>query len=300
MSRSALPLNGIHAFLVTARHLNLTHAALELHITQGAVSRKIAALEAWLGFALFERHARGLRLTPQGKALLPEWQQGYDLLLSAAQKASRRQDAVRLKAPTCALRWLLPCLVALEQQRPDIHVELTTTLEHVSQLENFDAAMVYGKAQSQATVLFEEQITPVMSPDLPLPTQPEALGRMTFLHPTQDKRDWQLWLAEQHLSLTMTRNQHFATMDLAIGAALQGFGITVADTTLAASELRSGRLVAPFPLVVKTGASYSLLQRADASAHPALAEVVAWLAQSAPPPGFASEMGSHQTKHPQP
>ena len=57
MSRRSLPLNAIDAFLVTARHLNLTHAAAELCLTQGAVSRKIASLEAWFGFPLFERPA---------------------------------------------------------------------------------------------------------------------------------------------------------------------------------------------------------------------------------------------------
>ena len=39
MSRRSLPLNAIDAFLVTARHLNLTHAAAELCLTLGAVSR---------------------------------------------------------------------------------------------------------------------------------------------------------------------------------------------------------------------------------------------------------------------
>ncbi len=50
MSHRTLPLNAIDAFLVTARHLNLTHAAKELCLTQGAVSRKIATLEAGLAF----------------------------------------------------------------------------------------------------------------------------------------------------------------------------------------------------------------------------------------------------------
>jgi DNA-binding transcriptional LysR family regulator len=50
MSRRSFPLNAVDAFLKTARHLNLTHAAKELCLTQGAVSRKIAALEAWFGF----------------------------------------------------------------------------------------------------------------------------------------------------------------------------------------------------------------------------------------------------------
>ncbi|ADU69315.1 LysR substrate-binding domain-containing protein [Pantoea sp. At-9b] len=279
MSRSALPLNAIHAFLVTARHLNLTRAADELCITQGAVSRKIAALESWLGFALFERHARGLHLTSQGAALLPELQQGFAMLVNATEKASRSNVSIRLKAPTCAMRWLVPRLVALEQQRPEIHVALTTTLDHASQLDNFDAAIVYGSAPAEAIPLFDERLTPVLASSVPPPTDVAALSRFTFLHPTNDTRDWQLWLNAQQVSVPMARNQHFATMDLAISAAIQGFGVTVADISLVQNDLANGRLTAPFDHCVTTGASYSLLHRAERDAPPFLQELVAWLCQ---------------------
>ncbi|WP_210080703.1 MULTISPECIES: LysR substrate-binding domain-containing protein [Pantoea] len=279
MSRSALPLNAIHAFLVTARHLNLTRAASELCITQGAVSRKIATLESWLGFALFTRHARGLHLTEQGAALLPELQQGFAMLVNATEKASRSNASIRLKAPTCAMRWLVPRLVALEQQRPDIHVALTTTLDHGSQLDNFDAAIVFGPSPAGSICLFEERLTPVMASSVTPPTQIGELAKFTFLHPTPDSRDWQLWLAGLDAALPMTRNQHFATMDLAISAAIQGFGVTVADVTLVQNDVVNGRLIAPFATSVATGASYSLLQRAEKDAPPFLPELVAWLSE---------------------
>ncbi|MFH8134576.1 LysR family transcriptional regulator [Pantoea osteomyelitidis] len=279
MSHRALPLNAINAFLVTARHLNLTHAASELCITQGAVSRKIAALESWLGFALFERHARGLRLTAQGAALLPELRQGFEMMMNATEKASRSNAVIRLKAPTCAMRWLVPRLVSLEQQRPEIHVALTTTLDHASQLENFDAAIVYGTPQPDAFKLFDEALTPVLAANLPPPAAVEALARFSFLHPTPDGRDWQLWLKEQSSTLKMARNQHFDTMDLAISAAIQGFGVTVADINLVQSDIVAGRLIAPFAASVKTGAAYSLLQRPSEDAPPFLPELVAWLCQ---------------------
>lgn len=279
MSRSALPLNAIHAFLVTARHLNLTRAASELCITQGAVSRKIATLESWLGFALFTRHARGLHLTEQGAALLPELQQGFAMLVNATEKASRSNASIRLKAPTCAMRWLVPRLVALEQQRPDIHVALTTTLDHGSQLDNFDAAIVFGPSPAGSICLFEERLTPVMASSVTPPSQIGELAKFTFLHPTQDSRDWQLWLAGLDAALPMARNQHFATMDLAISAAIQGFGVTVADVTLVQNDVVNGRLIAPFNVSVATGASYSLLQRAEKDAPPFLPELVAWLSE---------------------
>ncbi len=279
MSRSALPLNAIHAFLVTARHLNLTRAASELCITQGAVSRKIATLESWLGFALFTRHARGLHLTEQGAALLPELQQGFAMLVNATEKASRSNAVIRLKAPTCAMRWLVPRLVALEQQRPDIHVALTTTLDHGSQLDNFDAAIVFGPTPAGSICLFEERLTPVMASSVTPPSQIDELAKFTFLHPTPDSRDWQLWLTGLDAALPMARNQHFATMDLAISAAIQGFGVTVADVTLVQNDVFNGRLIAPFAESVATGASYSLLQRAEKDAPPFLPELVAWLSE---------------------
>lgn len=276
MSRS-LPLNAIHAFLVTARHLNLTRAAGELCITQGAVSRKIATLEHYLGFALFERHARGLRLTSQGAGLLPELNQGFEQIVNATSKAMRHNGVIRLKAPTCAMRWLVPRLVTLEQQRPDLHVALTTTLDHNTQLEGFDAAIVYGSPPPGAIHLFDEAITPVMAANVVPPATPDALAAMTFLHPTGDSRDWLLWLDAQNMRLTMARNQHFSTMDLAISAAIQGFGVTVADINLVESDLANGRLIAPFASRVKTGAAYSLLQRSPQHAPPFLSELAAWL-----------------------
>ncbi|MCE0491598.1 LysR substrate-binding domain-containing protein [Pantoea sp. Mb-10] len=278
MSR-ALPLNALHAFVVTARHLNLTHAASELCITQGAVSRKIAALEQWLGFAVFERHARGLRLTERGAALLPGLQQGFNTLSHATEHARGSQLSLRLKAPTCAMRWLVPRLVALEQQHPELHVALTTTLEHQTQLENFDAAIIYGPPPAGAIRLFEERLTPVLSSRMPAPHTPDDLVKYTFLHPTQDKHDWQRWLAQQRITVAMARNQHFSTMDLAISAAIQGFGITVADVTLVQHDIASGHLVAPFAATVTTGAGYSLLRREAEDAPPFLAELVAWLSQ---------------------
>ncbi|MBF0762863.1 LysR family transcriptional regulator, partial [Dysgonomonas mossii] len=66
-----LPLNALRAFEVSARHLNLTRAAEELHVTQTAVSQHIRNLEDRLGKPLFRRLPRGLALTDEGLALLP-------------------------------------------------------------------------------------------------------------------------------------------------------------------------------------------------------------------------------------
>ncbi|HDR2891158.1 TPA: LysR family transcriptional regulator [Enterobacter asburiae] len=260
MSRRSFPLNAVDAFLKTARHLNLTHAAKELCLTQGAVSRKIAALESWFGFPLFERHARGLRLSPQGSALLPELQSAFEHLLTVAEQARAQQTVVRLKAPTCAMRWLIPRLLQVEREQPELQIALTTTTDHNVNFktESYDAAIVFGTHMSAGDLLFEEALTPVVSP-LRAGAELESL---TFLHPTRDKTDWSLWLAKQALSpKAMLKNQHFDTMDLAITAAIQGLGIAIADETLVEEDIRAGRLTRPFETSIKTGASYRLVLR---------------------------------------
>ncbi|CAH5622612.1 Glycine cleavage system transcriptional activator [Enterobacter cloacae] len=260
MSRRSFPLNAIDAFLITARHLNLTHAAQELCLTQGAVSRKIASLEAWFGFPLFERHARGLRLSPQGSALLPEMQSAFTQLLNVADRARAHQTVIRLKAPTCAMRWLIPRLLDVEREQPDLQIALTTTTDHNVNFktESYDAAIVFGTHMSAGDLLFEEALTPVLSPLRAGAT----LGALTFLHPTRDKTDWSLWLAKQESpTFVMHKNQHFDTMDLAITAAIQGLGVAIADETLVAEDVRAGRLLRPYETSIKTGASYRLVLR---------------------------------------
>jgi LysR family glycine cleavage system transcriptional activator len=270
MNKRIPPLNALHAFVVTARHLNFTRAAEELFVTQGAVSRQIASLEAWLGFALFQRHARGLRLTPQGSQLLPDVREVFEQLFRVTDQV-RESRSIRMKAPTCAMRWLVSHLMMLEQSRPDIHVALTTTIEHGVDFrhEDFDVAVVFAPHSAPTQhdgKLFDEVLSPVLAPHLLSAGQttlmPEQLSRLTLLHPTQDQRDWKLWLKTQGISeQVMRRHQQFDTMDLAISAAIQGFGIAIADVTLVEEDLRRQRLVMPFSSTVKTGAAYYLVHR---------------------------------------
>lgn len=121
------------------------------------------------------------------------------------------------------MRWLVPRLLEVEREQPDLQIALTTTTDHNVNFktESYDAAIVFGTHMSAGDLLFEEALTPVMSP---LRAGCE-LGALTFLHPTRDKTDWSLWLAKQEgPGVVMHKNQHFDTMDLAITAAIQGWG----------------------------------------------------------------------------
>ncbi|KAA9000516.1 LysR family transcriptional regulator [Affinibrenneria salicis] len=283
-------LDVLKTFAVVAQHLNFTHAAQALHLTQGAVSRQILGLERQLGYPLFSRRARGLTLTPQGAQLLAPVRQALSILDETLLRAATRPGTLRIKCPTCAIRWLLPRVIQLQNDMPEVHIELTASVSHGLDFDNehFDAAVVYGRpAMRRLTLhpLFDEVLTPVCAPAL-LPAGRamtfDDLADCTLLHPTRDRRDWLLWLsAAGQTALPSGKAQHFDTLDLAMGAALQGFGVAIGDLCLLEEDLRAQRVVAPFPLSVASGAAYYLAYPQRNPITPALAALVDWLEREA-------------------
>ena len=283
------PLPALHTFLVTAQCCNFTHAAQQLHLTQGAVSRQIAGLEEHLGYPLFVRQARGLSLTREGQEWLPRVQQVFALVEDGMQSIGTPGTILQLKAPSCVMRWLLPRLMEWQALRPDVPVELTTTLLHGVDFrrEGFDAAVVYGGEPEgmQALKLFDEQLTPVCSPQVlagSVPLKDVAdLSRHMLLHPARDERDWQTWLEAAGAGLqAQGKRQHFETLDMAMAMASQGTGVAIGDWALIGEDLASGRLVTPFGLRVRTGKAYYLV-RPEKAAGQGLLELFGWLGEQA-------------------
>lgn len=285
------PLPALHTFLITAQCCNFTRAAEQLHITQGAVSRQIAGLEDHLGYALFLRQARGLSLTAEGQAWLPRVQQVFSLIGEAVEQVGEKRQTLQLKAPTCVMRWLLPRLLQWQKERPDVPVELTTTVRHGVdfQREAFDAAVVYGPPPDSTLAclhLFDEQLTPVCSRPMlegPVPLgEPADLQHHLLLHPTADERDWKAWLAAADVRLSnVSKGQHFETLDLAMSMASQGTGVAIGDWSLIGDDLSAGRLVMPFELKVKTGLGYHLVHPRKPETSGSLQELMGWLVEQA-------------------
>ncbi|WP_392891008.1 LysR substrate-binding domain-containing protein [Pseudomonas migulae] len=281
------PLPALHTFLITAQCCNFTRAAEQLFITQGAVSRQIAGLEEHLGYELFIRQARGLDLTAEGREWLPRVQQIFGLIDEAVEQIGEKRETLQLKAPTCVMRWLLPRLLQWQRERPDVPVELTTTVKHGVDFhrEQFDAAVMYGAPPDSALVshhLFDEQLTPVCSRPLlegtvPLRT-PDDLERHLLLHPTRDERDWKAWLASADVHLSnVGKGQHFETLDLAMSMASQGTGVAIGDWSLIGDDLSAGRLVMPFELKVRTGLAYYIVHPQKPAPSGPLSELLEWL-----------------------
>lgn len=292
MNRSLPAIKTLHAFLVTAESLNFTHAAQQLNLTQGAVSRQVQTLEEYVGTALFYRHARGLSLTQKGAVLLPLIKENLASLHHSLALVSSSPTKINLNAPSCITSWLLPRLMTFQQQEPKIDVELTSTINHKYEpnFDPFDAVIVYGKEPKQPSIkchlLFDEHLTPICRTDVWDSNSHQSdddLSRYTWLHSNAEQSDWRLWLS--HLArtdLTSKNNQVFSTLDQAMNAAMQGFGVVIGDITLAKNDLELGRVIAPYPQSVATGNSYYLLQPKTQN-NDSLNLLIKWLLQSPQP-----------------
>jgi len=282
------PLPALHTFWVTAQCCNFTRAAEQLHITQGAVSRQIAGLESHLGYALFQRQARGLSLTEEGREWSLRAQQVFGLIGDAVEQIGTRRETLQLKASTCVMRWLLPRLMQWQQERPDVPVELTTTVAYTVDFrrEQFDAAVIYApiaEQSAQARHLFDERLTPVCAPALlgGLHT-PADLQQQVLLHPTRDERDWALWLKAANTRLSnLAQGHHFETLDLAMTVASQGSGVAIGDSALIGEDLKAGRLATPFELRVSTGMGYYLVYPPGTEPSAGLEQLMDWLVTQA-------------------
>lgn len=283
----------LQAFLITAEYLNFTTAAKHLNVTQGAVSRQILALEEQLKVRLFQRHARGLTLTSKGQAFLPMVQQVMTQLQKAVDQVSNEKQQIKLKAPSCITSWLLPKLMSFQQAHPDIDVELTSAIMHSVNFssEPFDAAICYDEQPPHKEVkafrLFDEYLSPMCSPTLfqhsQLPVSPELLSQHTWLHATPQHTDWRLWLTHMgYAGKHAIQNQRFATLDLTVSAAIQGFGIAVGDVELAKQDLDAGRLIMPCPQSVPSGKRYYLV-RPNVTPNASLSLLFDWILSDIPP-----------------
>ena len=264
-------MNSVRAFEAAARLGSFKEAAVELGVTQGAVSQQIRLLEAWLGRpSLFRRSVRRVVLTPAGAALLAEFGPALDRISAAVQQhRERRGDQpvalLRVNAlATFSLRWLLPRISRFRAEHPDIEVRLTTSNDAVDALpEPFDVVIRGGPDtfhRFASRFLLSERRLPVCSPSLlaHLPLAKVAdLSRHTLLHVTSMPRLWRDWLTEAgEPALDPAASLTFDHFYLTIQAAVDGLGVAMGPTALIADDLAVGRLVTPFPKISLPARSY--------------------------------------------
>ncbi len=125
------PLNWLRAFEAAARHTSFTAASVELNLTQAAVSHQVRSLEQHLGFPLFERRPRSLKLTDIGSGYLPFVRKAFEELSVSTLGlfGLKGEKTLNIRAPVSfAVLWLAPRLGEFRSLYPDIAIRLCSAI----------------------------------------------------------------------------------------------------------------------------------------------------------------------------
>ncbi len=257
MPRRLPPLNALKAFEAAARHESFTRAAEELCVTQGAVSHQVKSLEAELGLKLFNRERQRLVITEAGRSYLEVVRDALDRIAAGTERLLQRQSAGVLTvttSPNFAAKWLVHRLARFAVAHPGIDLRISASLHHVDfAREDVDLAIRHGDGRAaglHVTRLCAEQLVIVCNPKLlsgkNAIRKPSDLGRHTLLH-INDRNDWVRWLEVAGVeNVDVYRGPILNQASMAIDAAVDGQGVALARSALAAWDLINGRLVRPF------------------------------------------------------
>lgn len=283
MVRPHLPLNALRAFEAAARHLSFTQAAIELCVTQAAVSHQVKGLEEKLGRNLFRRLPRGLALTDEGLALLPALVESFDRIADLVERVGegRTGEVLNVGAVnTFASGWLIPRLPALAAACPRVDLRLFTNNNRVDiAAEGLDCAIRFGDGAwhgTEARWLMAAPLAPLCTPALAGRLErPADLLRETLLRSYRSD-EWTRWFAAVGISAPPLRGPVFDSSLAMAEAAAQGLGVALAPPAMFGRALEAGILVRPFAAEVSLG-GYWLTWLKSRRPSPALGAFSAWL-----------------------
>ncbi len=288
MARQLPPLNALKAFEAAARHESFTRAAEELCVTQGAVSHQVKALEAELGLKLFNRQPQRLVITEAGRDYLVVVRDALDRIAMGTERLLQRQSTGVLTvstSPNFASKWLVHRLGRFAEAHPTIDLRVSATLHHVDfAREDVDVAVRHGDGTAPGldiTRLWTEELFPVCSPKLlrgrHALRRPADLAHHALLH-LDHRQDWSKWLdAAGVKDADLSRGPVLNQASMVIDAAVDGQGVALARTGLAARDLICGRLVRPFSLALPVSYAYWIVCPKATAKLPKITTFREWL-----------------------
>ena len=288
MPRPHLPLNALRAFEASARHQSFTRAAIELCVTQAAVSHQVKLLEERLNVVLFKRLPRGLLVTAEGEALLPAVQESFDLMADVLERfeGGFLREVVTLGAVgTFATGWLLPRLGNLRERHPQLDIRLSTNNNRVDiAAEGLDYAIRFGNGawhDTEALPLFEAPLSVLCVPEIAdTLKRPEDLAGHVLLR-SYRADEWPGWFAAAGVApAPVAKGMMFDSSLVMMDAALQGAGVALAPPLMFARLLASGAVRQPFDHHVSRG-SYWLTRLKSRAETPAMTVFRDWLLETA-------------------
>jgi LysR family glycine cleavage system transcriptional activator len=296
--RRPIGLAALRGFESAARLLSFTLAALELHLTQSAISRQVAALEADLGMRLFVRRTRSLILTSAGERLLRATQPSLasiDRTVNEIRGTGTAPRVVLTTYPSFASLWLVPRLAAFQRAYPGVELRIDADNRRLD-LEGEDVDIALRRcpprdAPPGAVCLVEEEVTPALSRELlnrfgGSLDEPADLLRLPLIEidddlPGDAAGTWSNWFASAGIGDERDASTPIMVVtfvDQSMQAAARGHGVVMARRPFLDDMLASGELVVPFPeRFVKTGYSTYLVVNRHSRKRKDVAQLRTWL-----------------------
>ncbi|HVY88003.1 MAG TPA: LysR substrate-binding domain-containing protein [Hyphomonadaceae bacterium] len=286
------PLNAVRAFEAAARHLNLSRAAEELGVTQGAISKQVIGLEDFIGVQLFIRDPGGLQLTSEGGNLKEAITPAFTSLSEAFARYSRRpprSNTVRIATvASFASQFLVPKLSAFSKTFPGIDLEFVTSTRLVDLArEEFDLAVRYGPGTWEGVIavpLTEGHLLPVCSTEV----FNRAGGDLDALLAGNRRiqcsayNEWRDFCEVGNVDLAKTSPTYMIEeFTVALTAAVLGEGLTLLPDVLCQHRIKRGDLVQFAPVRVKTDYAFYLVYSPNATRRAIVNDVIAWLKDEA-------------------
>ena len=281
-------LAALRAFEAAARHDSFSRAAEEIHVTPGAISHQIRALEEELGLPLFTRNGKRIAITEAGQRFAASIRHALTEIATAAemlQQQGHQQRLVVSSPPSFASRWLAPRLWKFIDRYPDIEVILQSS-SHLNDLarDGIDVGVRFGLGNYpglKSELMMEDFYYPVASPNYRqgrLPSSPQQLRDCVLLRMDGLQESWLPWFRLAGLDLPDPAGG-LVTQDssLTLRAAADGAGVALTRHAIASQEIAAGELVRLFDVAWKSERAYYFVCHAETLGKPQVVHFRAWL-----------------------
>ena len=289
MLRDLPTMSALKAFEAAARYLSFSRAADELCVTQGAVSKQVRQLEAYLDHSLFERLPSGIRLTSAGERYYPSVCQSLDIIqASTAQLRQTAQHTAVVSldlSPSLSSLWLIPRLAAFSAQHPGIHLDIRAGDGYIN-AKTMDADIAIRCLPmgdyADSTLLLEERLLLVTSAkqqaQSPLNSSAD-LGQQTLIPHLNRPQLWAALLSQCFADAPQALQfgagfEHFYMTQAAV---MHGAGLGLIPDFMAAPAIARGDLVNPLQTRFTSGYGYYLVAPAHKAVLAKNERVRGWL-----------------------
>ncbi|MBB4302776.1 DNA-binding transcriptional LysR family regulator [Rhodobium orientis] len=295
--RRRLPSPGsLFVFEAAARCENFTHAAAELNVTQPAVSRALAMLEAHIGAQLFQRGRPGVRLTEDGKRLKTAVQSAFAEVEEALHEIEERRTGksqVTISVSTAFTNhWLMPRITRFQTAFPDVDLRFQLIPGPVTGgLGDVDIAMRYGApGEIPGRFIMQEAYVPVCAPGY-LQTMRGGSAALILLEGDAPDR---LASVETRSLGTPHARLTFSDYSVVVQAALVGQGIAAGWLNIVSHWMGEGRLVPASRTLKVPGRECRLQIRDEGPRSEVVSAVADWLLEE-----MQSDLATIDASHPE-